>query len=644
MKDAAGVRPKLALAVGFAMALIGVVNALPGLPFLPRIGPFHPAPLHAFMFMASALAVVLTRSNAERLAKKGREWARAGALADGLILAALAWTIWRFYDDTLTLDDSFIVFGPLHAAAALGGCLLLLVLCWMTWGGALAAFGAFVLLYYCTGEHWPGIFRTAPIDFVGGMPEDLWFNLSNGVMGNLAGIVIGTVFVFVVFGAMMEGSGAGLSLIRVSCALTRRSRGGPAHAAILASGLFGTMSGAPVANVVGTGVLTIPMIKRRGFTPAFAGGVEAAASTGGQIMPPIMGTAALVMANFLGVSYLAIITAALLPAVFYYLSLFFGVICESRRLDIQAGEEEKENMRAGRQDFFNLLIVLIPVGVVVTALLAGFSAAGSGVMALAALLPISFVSPTVRGRPAVLLEAFARGGVSFAHLMAAIGVVGVIVAVLDATGIGLDFANLIEEMVGGHLLPTLLVVMLAAMLLGMGMPTLPAYLTIALVLGPTLTQLGMSLLAAHMFVFYFGVTAAITPPVAIAGYAAATLAGAGPLATAFAALRAGAGLFLVPFVFAYHPQMLLVVEEPDWPALASVCVRLTLAMWLLASALSRHGEAPIGGPQSVLRVALALAMVTTLPLLSWGAFLAGCLLVASAPIKKRLPGRDGASL
>ena len=643
MPGAAGVRPKLALVVGFAMALLGVVNALPGAPFLPRVGPFHPAPLHAFMFMASALAVVLTRSNAERLAGKGGGWAKAGALADGLILAGLAWAIWRFYNDTLALDDGFVVFGREHAAAALGGCLLLLALCWMTWGGALAAFGAFILLYYCTGEHWPGIFQTAPVDFIGGMPEDLWFNLDKGVLGGLAGIVIGTVFVFVVFGAMMEGSGAGLSLIRVSCALTRRSRGGPAHAAILASGLFGTMSGAPVANVVGTGVLTIPMIKRRGFAPAFAGGVEAAASTGGQIMPPIMGTAALVMANFLGLSYLAIITAALLPAVFYYLSLFFGVVCESRRLDIRAGEEAEEGMRAGRQDFLNLLIVLVPVGVVVAALAAGFSAAGSGVMALAALLPMSLVSPAVRARPAVLLEAFARGGVSFAHLMAAIGVVGVIVAVLDATGIGLDFANLIEEMVEGELLPTLLVVMLAAMLLGMGMPTLPAYLTIALILGPTLTHLGMSLLAAHMFVFYFGVTAAITPPVAIAGYAAATLAGAGPLATALAALRAGAGLFLVPFVFAYHPQMLLVVEEPDWPALASICARLTLAMWFLASAMSRHGEAPLSLPQSVLRLALALAMVSTPPLLSWGAFLAGCLLAGSAPIKRRALRRAAAA-
>ena len=634
---------KTAVVAGFAMALVGVVNVLPGASFLPRIGPFHPAPLHAFMFAASALIVALTCSNWGRFSGKGRGWAAMGAAMDFLLLSGLAWAIWRFYIDTLALDDGFVVFTAVHVAAALGGCVLLLALCWMTWGTPLAAFGAFILLYYCTGEHWPGIFKTAPVDFVGGMPEDLWFNLDKGALGALAGIVINTVFVFVVFGAMMEGSGAGLSLIRVSCALTRRSRGGPAHAAILASSMFGTMSGAPVANVVGTGVLTIPMIKRRGFAPAFAGGVEAAASTGGQIMPPIMGTAALVMANFLGVSYLTIITAALLPAVFYYMSLFFGVVCESRRLDIRADESGEEEMRADRQDYLNLLIVAIPVCVVIAALVSGFSAAGSGVMALATLLPLTFVNPAVRARPMILLLAFANGGVAFARLMAAIGVVGVIVAVLGATGIGLDFATLIEEMAGGGLLPTLLVAMAAAMLLGMGMPTLPAYLTIVLILGPTLTLLGLDLLTAHMFVFYFGVTAAITPPVAIAGYAAATLAGASPLATALAALRVGAGMFLVPFVFAYHPQILLVVEDPDWAELASICARLTLAMWLLASALSRHGESPISAPKSLLRILLALLMVTTWPPAYWGAFLLGGAMTAEAAIKRRLAQVKGAS-
>ncbi len=429
-------------------------------------------------------------------------------------------------------------------------------------------------------------------------------------------IILLTVFPFIILGALLEGTGAGNSMIKVAFKLMRRFRGGPAHAAILASGLFGTVSGSAVANVVGTGVITIPMIKRRGFTPAFAGGIEATASTGGQIMPPIMGAAALVMADFIGVSYLTICIAALTPALLYYVSLFAAVVFESRRLGVEVSDQTEEGMEVVAQDYLNLLLVFVPLGVVITALIYGASPAGSALLALGVLIPLSVLNPDVRRRPFVLVQALAQGGVTFAQLMMAAGVVGIIVAVFSSTGLPTKFALVFAGMAEQYLLLTLALAALACLMLGMGMPTLPAYLTIIVILGPALEKFELTTLTAHMFVFYFGVASAITPPVAIAAYAGAAIAGSKPIETAVEATRIGLVIFAIPFAFVYNPELLIVKEATthfSWALYMWALLRMLLSVYLIASACSRFDRWRLSWPEVVTRLIIGFSLLATRP-------------------------------
>ncbi|MCC2099096.1 MAG: TRAP transporter large permease subunit, partial [Hyphomicrobiales bacterium] len=276
----------VAYVLAFAMVAIGLANIMPSFWILPRIGPFQAEPFRATM-MALAVVICFCRfSFFLGWMNKPPAQAAAGAFIDLSLLALAMFACWRFYIDGMEMADSVMFFEPFHAWTALGACLTILVLSWRIWGVPLALVALVTLVYFYTGHYWPGIFESARTNFIEGTAGDLWFALDDGVMGNIMSIILLTVFPFIIMGAMMEGTGAGSSLIKVSFKAMRRFRGGPAHAAILASGLFGTVSGSAVANVVGTGVITIPIIKKRGFLPAFAGGVEATASTGGQIMPP----------------------------------------------------------------------------------------------------------------------------------------------------------------------------------------------------------------------------------------------------------------------------------------------------------------------------------------------------------------------
>lgn len=365
------------------------------------------------------------------------------------------------------------------------------------------------------------------------------------------------------------------------------------------------------------------MIQRRGFTPAFAGGVEATASSGGQIMPPIMGAAALVMADFTGISYLTIIVAALIPALFYYASLFAAVVYEARRLGIEAQPEALDpNTLPTRQDYFNLIMVVVPLTIVVTSLILGFSPAGAGVLALFSLVPLSLViNPAIRKAPQSLIYALAKGGNGFATLLIAVAMVGIVVGVLSATGLPIKFAQLISASSSGSLFFSLLMAMAAALILGMGMPTLPAYLTIILIMGPAMLRLGLDPLVAHMFVFYFGVASAITPPIA-----AAAISQASPLRTSMEASRIGLVIFLLPFAFAYYPELLLVAEaggSDAWQDLMSILLRLSLAILLITSGLAGYDRHKLPLVEVFLRVGLALALLVIFPVVHWVAFAAG---------------------
>ncbi len=633
------------LLLGFAMALAGLGNSMPAFGPLPRIGPFETEPYRALLFASGVIVCVLTAPMSGLIRRRRPALAPLGWLIDALIVAVALYALYRYFVIVKEVEEGLFFFETPHAWIALAGCLAIITMCWRIWGAPLAIVGLVSMFYFFTGPYWPGIFETATIDFVEDTAENLWFNNNDGVLGNIVGIVTSTIFPFILLGAMLEASGGGHSLIKISFVAMRRFRGGPAHAAILASGLFGTISGSAVANVVGTGVITIPMIKRRGFKPAFAGGVEATASTGGQIMPPIMGAAALVMADFTGIAYLTIIVCAIVPAFAYYLSLFVTVVFESRRLGVVAKEEDVADIEIARSDYVNLVLVVLPIFIVVAALIYGASPAGSAILALFCLIPLSFLNPDIRREPHRLLGALAKGGANMGRLLMAVGTVGIVVAVLGATGLPTDFATLVSGTADRFLVVTLILTAAAALVLGMGMPTLPAYLTIVIILGPSLQTLGLSELTSHMFVFYFGVASAITPPVAIAAYAAAAIAGAGAISTAVSAVRIGIVIFAIPFAFSLNPVMLVVAESGaafSWGAFISIVLRLVLIIYLLASAASRFDGGRMTLPEAVLRFVAALALLAPAMVIHVPAAVLGVALILRHRIKKPEAGETAA--
>ncbi|MBY6161155.1 TRAP transporter fused permease subunit [Mameliella alba] len=632
------------LVVGFAIATAGILNAFPS-PFgLPTPGPYPPIILRPAIFFACVLIFVLTKPWAAELEPRLGTTGRAiGAAADLAVLAMMALACWRFNEVMSILDQTLYFFSTGDAWIATGAALSIVYLCWRAWGAPLAIVALTLLIFFFTSDHWPGFLNRVPPDFTEGASTTLWFGLASGILGSITATMILTVFVFIVFGQMLEGTGAGMSLIRVAFRLTRHLKGGPAHAAIVSSGLFGTMSGNAVANVVGTGVLTIPMMKKNGFPPHFAGAVEATSSSAGQIMPPVMGAAALVLADFVGETYLTVITAALIPALLYYLSLFSAVVFEARKLNIGRSPELSKEMEMERQDILNLAMVFVPVFVMILCLKLGMSAAGGGIFALLSNAILSFINPEIRKEPMKLVKSFASGGVAFAHMMMAVGVIGIVVSVLGATGLPTDFANMVSRIADGALFWTLLAAMAAALVLGMGMPTLPAYLTIALILGPTLRQFGLSDLSLHLFVLYYGVASSITPPVAITAYAAAAIAKSPPLKTSIYAYRVGLVKFIVPFIFVYNPVLLLVDEGGfDTTELITVLFRTVLAIFLLSSSLAGFDRMRLHPAEIALRVATALGCLWTVPMIHWGATAIGLATFAIHWMRARQPEAENA--
>lgn len=386
------------------------------------------------------------------------------------------------------------------------------------------------------------------------------------------------------------------------------------------------MSGSTVANIVGTGTFTIPMIKKRGFSPSFSAGIEATASSGGQIMPPIMGAAALVMADITGTGYLNIIIAALVPALFYYTSLFLSVTVEARRQGIEVQPLTIDDKITG-VDFVNSVLFLGPILTVIGCLMSGTSTSAAGFYAIIVLVGLSIVNPEVRRDPLRLWRSFIKGAQSGASLLIAIAAIGILVGALDSTGLGLKLANLIASVRGDSLFSALLVAMVGALILGMGMPTLPAYLIIVLVMGPAIQALGVSMLTAHMFVFYYGVASSLTPPVAIAAYAAAPIAGANPLITALMSFRLGMAKFIIPFVFAFYPTV-LIIEDFSWLPFIWIVARTVFCIWLFSTALSAFGLKRLNPIEIVLRLVAAFAVLATEPWIQGVALALGLGLVA----------------
>lgn len=376
-----------------------------------------------------------------------------------------------------------------------------------------------------------------------------------GVLGIPLGVCLEYVFLFVLFGAFLKRVGVGEFIMDLANALIGTTPGGPAKVAIIASALFGTISGSSVANVVSTGSLTIPMMKKMGYRSEFAAAVEAAASTGGQLMPPIMGAAAFLMAEFLGIPYVKIMIHAAIPAVLYFLGVYMGVELEGRRLGLKGLSKEEV---PGLLIVLRRSYLLLPVVGLVWALVYGYTPYMAAIIGIALCVLIGLLSKRSRFTWRDILSTLREGGINALSISAVAAVAGIIVGIITLTGLGLKIASAIVAFSGGRLIVAALLVMLASFVLGMGIPTTANYVITSTIAAPALLKLGIPPLVSHMFVFYFGLMADLTPPVAVAAYAGAAIAEANPMRVGVIATSLAIGAWVTPFVFLTSPQLLFI--------------------------------------------------------------------------------------
>ena len=440
--------------------------------------------------------------------------------------------------------------------------------------------------------------------------EQLYYS-TEGIYGSTLGVSASYVMLFVIFGAFMEKSGTGRLFMDFALSLTGRSAGGPGKVAVVSSSLFGTVSGSAVANVMVDGPITIPLMKRTGFRPPFAAAVESVASTGGQLMPPVMGAAAFVMAEFLSVPYAQVALWALLPAVLYYVAVFFAVHFEARRHGLQglpAAEVPRMARVLGDRGHLFIPILIILVG-----LLMGYSAPLCALVAALACLPVALLRATTREgiRFGLVWEALEEGARNALSVAMACACAGIVIGCVTITGLGIVFTQVVIALAQDTLLLALLLTAVAGIVLGMGMPTTPAYIVMAALLIPALVKMGVATPAAHMFAFYFAILSAITPPVALAVFAAASLAKADLWQSGFAAMRAAAPAYIVPFMFVYEPQLLLIVKggAAEWLSVAGSALTACVGVILLAGSLFGWLRGPANGMQRVLLFVAAMCLI-----------------------------------
>jgi TRAP transporter 4TM/12TM fusion protein len=414
--------------------------------------------------------------------------------------------------------------------------------------------------------------------------EQLYFS-TEGIFGSTLGVSASYVMLFVLFGSFMERSGTGQLFMDFSMSLTGHTAGGPGKVAIVSSALFGTVSGSAVANVMVDGPITIPLMKRTGFRPPFAAAVEAVASTGGQIMPPVMGAAAFVMAEFLAVPYAQVALWAAIPALLYYVSLFFAVHFDAKRYKL-AGVPKSELPR-----FLKVMAVrghlFVPIFVVLIGLILGYSA------------PLCALAGALTCIPMALLRASTRGGIGWRNIFDALvdgarntlsvamacACAGIVIGCVTITGLGITFTEIVIVLAQSSLIAALMLTAMAGIVLGMGMPTTPSYIVMVSLLVPAIIKLGAIAPAAHMFAFYFAILSAITPPVALAVFAASGLAKSDLWATGWQAMRIAAPTYIVPFMFIYEPSLMLI---GDWFESLTSSVAAVIGVMCLAAGLQGY--------------------------------------------------------
>jgi TRAP transporter 4TM/12TM fusion protein len=476
--------------------------------------------------------------------------------------------------------------------------LLVLELARRATGWGLVTICVLALGYAFAGPYLPGVLAHRGYDTTR-LIEQLYLS-TEGIWGIPLGVSANFVYLFVLFGAVLETAGGGALLIALANKVAGRTRGGPAKTAAVASAFMGSLSGSAVANVVTTGTFTIPLMKRAGFRPYFAGAIEAAASTGGQLMPPVMGAGAFILATWTNIPYLDVAIAAIIPSLLYYGALIAAIHFRAGRMGLEpAADEDTEPV-------LERLHLLLPLAIIVVLLAMGRSPMRAAFWGVASALVMAVVRPATRPSLTETWEIMERAGRGAVQVAAACAAAGIVVGVASLTGIGLRMSELIITLSGGNLLAALALTGLGSIVLGMGLPTTAAYVVLAALGAPALVQLGVPLLAAHLFIFYFGCISNVTPPVSLAAFAAAGIAGSPPIRTATAAaMLAGAG-FIVPFMFVYGPELLMV---GSWLEIGIATVTAMIGVISLAAAGVGYARKRLSWWERLLAFAAALVLV-----------------------------------
>ena len=428
---------------------------------------------------------------------------------------------------------------------------------------------------------------------------------TEGIFGTPLEVSSTFVFMFILFGSILEKTGIGRFIIDLSLALAGWSTGGPAKVAVVSSGLMGTVSGSSVANVCTTGMFTIPLMKSVGYEPYFAGAVEAVSSTGGQIMPPVMGAAAFIMAQILGVPYIQVVIAAIVPALLYYFAVMVQVHFEAARLGLMGLPFSK--LPPLKPLVKEKGFLLIPLVAIIYFLIAGYTPLKAAFNGILVSFVLSWLHKETRLTPVRLMEAFEAGARGAIGVACACATVGIVVGMGTLTGLALRIANAIVTMAGGSKILTLCYTMLASLLLGMGLPTTANFIVTSTMAAPALKLLGVPDMAAYMFVFYFGIAADLTPPVALAAYAGAGIAGSDPMKTGFTAFKLALAGFLVPYIYVYNPMLLFIGAEP-LPMIQAICTAL-LGVFLLGMSTIGFFRAPMAWYIRILAFAGAIGLL-----------------------------------
>ena len=551
---------------------------------------FRSIHLSVMMILAVFIYPVFRKSINDKIIlpndEKGNFLRLLGSIYDLLIIISIIfvqlWTTWDVETFMMRYGDKYI------GDIIVGSILIFLVLdgTRRAVGWAMVFVAGFFMLHALYAHKFFGFFYGPPTRLAKYI--DTLFMTSDGIYGIPLYVASTYIVLFIIFGAILIRSGVGRFFVDLAISLTGHRTGGPAKAAVVASGMTGTVYGSAVANVVTTGSFTIPLMKNYGYRPRFAAAVEACASSGGQITPPIMGAAAFIMAEFLEAPYSYVILAAIIPAFLYFVTIYFMVHVEAEKHGIEKIDKSMlPNVIDVLKSGWHMLLSLV---VLIALLIYGYTAMKAGFWAIISVIFLSFFKSNTRMSVVDLLGAFESGIKSTVPVTIACACAGIIIGSVFVSGLGLKFTQSVIDLSGGMLFPLLCLTAISAIILGMGMTTTAVYITVAALIVPSLIQAGVTPIAAHMFAFYFGVVSTITPPVALASFAGAAIAKSPPMTTAVESSKVGIAKYIVPFAFIYNPSLLM--EGSYWISLYSL-LSVLLAYWSMTLGLEGYLNKPL---------------------------------------------------